>query len=82
MRHACRLIEEGIVARASDLDVASVLGMNFPSYRGGIISWADTIGSEYIYTSLKKWSQTYGGLFKPSKFLEERAARGIALVRN
>ena len=44
--------------------------------------WADTIGSKYIYTSLKKWSEKYGGLFKPSEFLEERAAIGIALVRN
>jgi enoyl-CoA hydratase/3-hydroxyacyl-CoA dehydrogenase len=33
VNEACRLIEEGIVAQASDLDVASVLGMNFPSYR-------------------------------------------------
>ena len=43
--------------------------------------WADTIGSKYIYTSLKKWSEKYGGLFKPSEFLEERAAKGIALVK-
>ena len=50
-------------------------------YSGGLIYWADTIGSKYIYTSLKKWSEKYGGLFKPSEFLEERAAKGIALVK-
>ncbi|KAI3814540.1 hypothetical protein L1987_14180 [Smallanthus sonchifolius] len=32
VNEACRVLEEGVV-RASDLDVASVLGMSFPSYR-------------------------------------------------
>ncbi|KAL5572638.1 hypothetical protein UlMin_022235 [Ulmus minor] len=34
VNEACRVLDEGIVVRASDLDVASVLGMSFPSYRG------------------------------------------------
>lgn len=33
VNEACRVLEEGVVVRASDLDVASVLGMSFPSYR-------------------------------------------------
>ncbi|MCI06387.1 peroxisomal fatty acid beta-oxidation multifunctional protein AIM1-like [Trifolium medium] len=33
VNEACRVLEEGIVIRASDLDIASVLGMSFPSYR-------------------------------------------------
>lgn len=33
VNEACRVLDEGIVIRASDLDVASVLGMSFPSYR-------------------------------------------------
>ncbi|KAD6118977.1 hypothetical protein E3N88_10248 [Mikania micrantha] len=33
VNEACRLLEEQIVVRASDLDIASVLGMSFPSYR-------------------------------------------------
>ncbi|MBA0777468.1 hypothetical protein Gotri_005483 [Gossypium trilobum] len=32
INEACRVLDEGVVARASDLDVASVLGMSFPSY--------------------------------------------------
>ncbi|KAM7274781.1 hypothetical protein ACFE04_016647 [Oxalis oulophora] len=79
VNEACRVLEEGIVVRASDLDTASVLGMSFPSYRGGIVFWADTIGAKHIYDSLKKWSQLYGNFYKPSKFLEERASKGIRL---
>ncbi|XP_018628548.1 peroxisomal fatty acid beta-oxidation multifunctional protein AIM1 isoform X2 [Nicotiana tabacum] len=79
VNEACRVLEDGVVVRASDLDVASVLGMSFPSYRGGIVFWADTVGAGHIYKSLKKWSELYGNFFKPSRFLEERAANGIPL---
>ncbi|KAL3322890.1 hypothetical protein AABB24_040137 [Solanum stoloniferum] len=79
VNEACRVLDEGIVVRASDLDVASVLGMSFPSYRGGIVFWGDTVGAGHIYKSLRKWSELYGNFFKPSKFLEERAAKGIPL---
>uniref|UniRef100_A0A2N9IUM9 3-hydroxyacyl-CoA dehydrogenase C-terminal domain-containing protein n=1 Tax=Fagus sylvatica TaxID=28930 RepID=A0A2N9IUM9_FAGSY len=79
VNEACRVLDEGVVVRASDLDIASVLGMSFPSHRGGIVFWADTVGANRVYTSLKKWSQLYGNFFKPSRFLEERATRGIPL---
>uniref|UniRef100_A0A6N2KPV5 Uncharacterized protein n=1 Tax=Salix viminalis TaxID=40686 RepID=A0A6N2KPV5_SALVM len=79
VNEACRVLDEGIVVRASDLDTASVLGMSFPSYRGGIVFWADLVGPKYVYDSLKKWSQRFGDFYKPSKFLEERAAGGIPL---
>lgn len=48
---------------------------------GGIVFWADLVGPKYVYDSLKKWSQRFGDFYKPSKFLEERAAGGIPLVR-
>ncbi|KAA3468308.1 peroxisomal fatty acid beta-oxidation multifunctional protein AIM1-like [Gossypium australe] len=79
VNEACRVLDEGVVVRASDLDVASVLGMSFPSYRGGIVFWADMAGANHVYRSLKKWSEMYGSFYKPSKFLEERAMKGIPL---
>ncbi|KAE9587303.1 hypothetical protein Lal_00004947 [Lupinus albus] len=79
VNEACRVLEEGIVIRASDLDIASVLGMSFPNYRGGIVFWADLVGANHIYTSLKKWAELYGNFYKPSRYLEERAIKGIPL---
>eukprot|EP00252_Welwitschia_mirabilis_P021449 TRINITY_DN550_c0_g1_i1.p1 TRINITY_DN550_c0_g1~~TRINITY_DN550_c0_g1_i1.p1 ORF type:complete len:727 (+),score=141.43 TRINITY_DN550_c0_g1_i1:283-2463(+) len=73
VNEACRVLDEGIAVQASDLDIASVMGMGFPPYRGGIMFWADSLGSSYIYSRLKSWAETYGGFFKPSAFLEERA---------
>ncbi|KAI3938766.1 hypothetical protein MKW98_011918, partial [Papaver atlanticum] len=46
---------------------------------GGLIFWADSVGATHIYSSLKKWSEAYGNFFRPSKFLEERATKGIPL---
>ncbi|KAH9614687.1 hypothetical protein KSS87_007804 [Heliosperma pusillum] len=79
VNEACRVLDEGVVVRASDLDVASVLGMSFPSYRGGIVFWADTVGASHIYKCLKKWTNLYGNFCKPSRYLEERVAKGLTL---
>ncbi|KAJ8768694.1 hypothetical protein K2173_023598 [Erythroxylum novogranatense] len=79
VNEACNVLDEGVVIRASDLDIASVLGMSFPSFRGGIVFWGDSMGPKHIYSSLKKLSKTYGGFYKPSRYLEERATKGILL---
>ncbi|KAI3839340.1 hypothetical protein MKW92_041913, partial [Papaver armeniacum] len=79
VNEACRVLDEGVVVRASDLDVASIHGLSFPSYRGGLVFWADTVGAKHIYSSLKMWSEMYGNFFRPSKFLEDRAIKGIPL---
>ncbi|CAA7397364.1 unnamed protein product [Spirodela intermedia] len=77
VNEACRVMDEGVITRASDLDIASVLGMGFPKYRGGLIFWADSLGSEYIHSRLSKWAETYGNFLRPSKYLEERAKKGL-----
>lgn len=33
VNESCRVLDDGVVVRASDLDTASILGMSFPSYR-------------------------------------------------
>ncbi|CAK9136243.1 unnamed protein product [Ilex paraguariensis] len=79
VNEACRVLAEGIAAKASDLDVASVNGMGFPAYRGGIIFWADSLGSRYICSKLEDWSKEYGEFFKPCAYLTERASEGTSL---
>ncbi|MQL81216.1 hypothetical protein Taro_013668 [Colocasia esculenta] len=79
VNEACRVLDEGVVVRASDLDIASVLGMGFPRYRGGLVFWADSIGAAYIHASLSRLAEAYGSFFKPSPYLEERAKKGMPL---
>ncbi|XP_022930236.1 glyoxysomal fatty acid beta-oxidation multifunctional protein MFP-a isoform X1 [Cucurbita moschata] len=81
VNEACRVLAEGIAVKAADLDIAGVMGMGFPSYRGGLMFWADSLGSKYIYSRLEEWSKQYGGFFRPCEYLAERAAQGATLVR-
>lgn len=41
---AARCLEEAIVASASELDLALVLGLGFPAYLGGALKYADWLG--------------------------------------
>ncbi|KAE8774426.1 Glyoxysomal fatty acid beta-oxidation multifunctional protein MFP-a [Hordeum vulgare] len=79
INEACRVLGEGITFKASDLDIASIFGMGFPPYRGGIMYWADSIGARCICTMLSKWEMKYGQFFKPCSYLLERAAGGLPL---
>lgn len=79
VNEACRVYAEGIAVKAADLDIAGVMGMGFPAYRGGVMFWADSIGSKYICSRLEEWSNKYGGFFKPCAYLADKAARGALL---
>ncbi|XP_047042556.1 glyoxysomal fatty acid beta-oxidation multifunctional protein MFP-a-like [Lolium rigidum] len=79
INEACRVLGENIAVKASDLDIASIFGMGFPSYRGGIMYWADSIGARRIHTKLSEWEVKYGQFFKPCKYLAKRAAGGVPL---
>ena len=41
----------GIVDKPADLDVATVLAMGFPPYRGGLIFWGDLVGAGAVGTN-------------------------------
>ncbi|CAO2821994.1 unnamed protein product [Amaranthus hypochondriacus] len=79
VNEACRVLAEGIAVKASDLDIAGVMGMGFPPYRGGILFWADLLGSKYIYSRLEEWSKQFGGFFKPCAYMAEKASKGAPL---
>jgi len=81
VNEACRAIEEGIVLRPSDVDVAATLGMGFPAYRGGPMKWADEVGSSRLHALLSDWHTRFGlGIFEPSALLTERATSGRPLL--
>lgn len=57
VNEGCRVLDEGIVAKAGDLDVAAVMGMGFPPFRGGLMHWADTVGAKKIHARLTELSK-------------------------
>ena len=75
VNEAAKVLEEGIALRASDIDVACVLGYNWPVYTGGPMFWADTVGLPKIVEGLKALGIT------PAKLLAEKAANGGSFTR-
>jgi len=52
VQEATRLIEEGIAARPSDVDLVLVHGYGFPRWRGGPMHWADAEGLKLVAATI------------------------------
>jgi 3-hydroxyacyl-CoA dehydrogenase len=81
VNEGARILEEKIALRASDIDVAAVLGYNWPAYTGGPMFWADTIGLPLIVANLRAFQDQYGDTFKPAALLEQLAKDGKSFTR-
>ena len=79
VNEACKILEGGKAYRASDIDVMWLHGFGFPRYRGGLMFWADTLGSKAILEQIEEWHGRYGERWKPSELLREIAASGGSL---
>ena len=64
---ALALIEERIVETPEEVDLAMIMGTGFPPFRGGLLRFADSLGSKYIVEQLTKYSETRKALrLKPA----------------
>ena len=60
---AFRVLEEGIVQRASDVDAAMVLGTGFPDWRGGVLKYARDLGMAGVRRQLEDLAGRFGERF-------------------
>jgi 3-hydroxyacyl-CoA dehydrogenase/enoyl-CoA hydratase/3-hydroxybutyryl-CoA epimerase/3-hydroxyacyl-CoA dehydrogenase/enoyl-CoA hydratase/3-hydroxybutyryl-CoA epimerase/enoyl-CoA isomerase len=65
---ATRVLEDGIVPDVRDVDLALILGIGFPPFRGGLFFWADQIGTEKIVERLKQYA-SLGNRYEPTAML-------------
>ena len=70
------LLEEGIAARAGDIDVIWIHGYGFPRHRGGPMHWADGFGLAKIAAVVERMNAEQGALVKPSALLKQLARDG------
>lgn len=70
------LIEEHIVDTPEEVDLAMIMGTGFPPFRGGLLRYADTVGSKNIADELEVYATQYGIRFKPSTPLRNMAKTG------
>ncbi|MEK9718752.1 MAG: 3-hydroxyacyl-CoA dehydrogenase NAD-binding domain-containing protein, partial [Candidatus Puniceispirillum sp.] len=52
INEAAAILDEGIAQKASDIDLVTILGYGFPRWRGGLMHYADTLGSDVVLKSL------------------------------
>lgn len=71
-----RLLESGVAASASDIDLVMVHGYGFPRYRGGPMHWARQQGLAGICAQLRKFAAQDAERPAPSPLLETLAAEG------
>ncbi|MGQ5700636.1 3-hydroxyacyl-CoA dehydrogenase NAD-binding domain-containing protein [Sandaracinobacteroides sp. A072] len=75
VNEGAKILEEGIAIRASDIDMAAILGYNWPVYTGGPMFWADTVGLKKIVEGLKAMGH------EPAKLLVKLAEEGKTFTR-
>jgi 3-hydroxyacyl-CoA dehydrogenase len=79
VNEGAKILEEGIALRGSDVDVAAMMGYNWPVYTGGPMFWADTVGLDKIVAKLRAFEAEGGEAFAPAPLLVKLAAEGKKL---
>jgi 3-hydroxyacyl-CoA dehydrogenase/enoyl-CoA hydratase/3-hydroxybutyryl-CoA epimerase len=75
INEAARILDEKIVASAAELDLAMIMGTGFPPFRGGLLRYADTLGSDFIVSRLNDLAAKSGPRFKPSEPLQKLSSK-------
>ena len=76
VNEGARILEEGIAMRAIDMDIIYVNGYGFPSYRGGPMWYADSIGLKNVYQRICQFHSRQGELWEPAALLRRLAEEG------
>src|SRR6202049_3253325 len=76
VNEGARILEEGIVGRAVDIDIIYLNGYGFPAYRGGPMWYADTVGLDKVYRRISEFHQQHGELWEPAPVLKRLAEEG------
>ncbi|GLR87260.1 3-hydroxyacyl-CoA dehydrogenase NAD-binding domain-containing protein [Bradyrhizobium iriomotense] len=77
INEGAKILEEGIAARPSDIDVVWLYGYGWPIYRGGPMYWADTVGLKHIADRLSVYAkETNDPSLEPAPLLKKLAAEG------
>jgi 3-hydroxyacyl-CoA dehydrogenase/enoyl-CoA hydratase/3-hydroxybutyryl-CoA epimerase len=76
VNEAARCLEEGIITEPSQLDLAMVFGTGFAPFYGGVLRFADQVGTRVVYQKLDYLSRVAGASYKPCALLTKLAASG------
>jgi 3-hydroxyacyl-CoA dehydrogenase / enoyl-CoA hydratase / 3-hydroxybutyryl-CoA epimerase len=69
INEAARCLQENIVDNPDYLDMALIMGVGFPPFRGGLLHYADELGINYVVNQLKYLQEQHGIRFAPCELL-------------
>jgi 3-hydroxyacyl-CoA dehydrogenase len=79
VNEGARILEEGIAARASDIDVVYLTGYGFPPARGGPMFYADQVGLDRVLRRVREFARNPHGdpdFWTPAPLLERLGESG------
>ncbi len=76
VNEAARILEDGIVGSAADVDLGMVMGTGFPPFRGGLLRYADDRGLGEVLEVVEGFSSEVGSRFQPCALLGELGQSG------
>uniref|UniRef100_UPI00333E6E86 3-hydroxyacyl-CoA dehydrogenase NAD-binding domain-containing protein n=1 Tax=Castellaniella defragrans TaxID=75697 RepID=UPI00333E6E86 len=79
VNEGARILEEGIAARAGDIDIVYCTGYGFPAWRGGPMHYADRFGLFRLAETMRRFAAAPGAdavFWRPAGLIERLAADG------
>lgn len=79
VNEGAHILEDGIAARASDIDMVYITGYGFPIHRGGPMLYADQVGLFNVVQAMKRFQQNPrddAKFWEPAPLLAKLAAEG------
>lgn len=68
-----RCLDEGVIDSAAECDMALLLGLGFPPFRGGVLKYADELGIANMVEAAKKYA-SLGAAYEVPPLLTKMAA--------
>ncbi len=75
INEAALCVQENI-ARPSDIELGVLAGLGFPQEKGGILHYADSVGIDVVFETLRKFYTQYGERFWPAPLLKRMVDAG------
>ena len=82
VNEGARILEEGIAARAGDIDMVYLTGYGFPAWRGGPMHYADEVGLLNVAHAMKRFANAPHGdasFWQPAPLIQRLIADGRTL---
>jgi 3-hydroxyacyl-CoA dehydrogenase len=75
------VLDEGVAARAADIDVVWTSGYGFPRYLGGPMFYADTLGLRHVAERIRYYHEKLGPYWRPATLIERLAETNSSFRR-